>query len=318
MKELFELMSNFGAAFRPRGKFSFPIKFTSSRFPIGINYTAGESAQLKSAVILAGLNSFGKTVIREKKNSRNHTENLLIKNTKVIKITNKNKKKRIIINGKRKLRPLFLNVSGDPSSAAFYTTLTLLNNNSSLKIKNVGLNETRIGFYRILKNNGAKIKFLNLKKENNEMKGDIVVKSCNIGPLNTKPEMYPSTTDEYLLLFLIASLQDGVSIFSGISGLANKESSRAHEMKKILDQIGIKSKLDKNDMKIYGKKIINTQNRKIKIGKLGDHRIAMCACILSILTNTKTIIKNFDTVFTSSPSFLKTMKKLGAKFEIQK
>ena len=71
-------------------------------------------------------------------------------------------------------------------------------------------------------------------------------------------------------------------------------------------------------MKIYGKKIVKTKNKNIKIGNLGDHRIAMCAFILGILTNTKTYIKNFDTVFTSSPSFLKIMKKLGAKFEIQR
>ena len=130
--------------------------------------------------------------------------------------------------------------------------------------------------------------------------------------------MYPSTTDEYLLLFLIASFQEGVSTFKGISGLANKESSRALEMKKILSQIGIKSKLYKEKMKIFGKDKINTKNKKISVGNLGDHRIAMCAFILAILTNTKAYIKNFDTVFTSSPSFLKIMKNLGAKFEIKK
>ena len=130
--------------------------------------------------------------------------------------------------------------------------------------------------------------------------------------------MYPSTTDEYLLLFLIASFQKGISSFKGISDLANKESSRAFEMKKILNQIGIKCKLNKNEMKIYGKGQIDGTNKKIIVGNLGDHRIAMCAFILAILTNAKVLIKNFETVFTSSPSFLKTMQTLGAKFEIQK
>ena len=89
-------------------------------------------------------------------------------------------------------------------------------------------------------------------------------------------------------------------------------------MKKILLQIGIKCKLSSNEMKIYGKGMFNASDKKIIVGNLQDHRVAMCAFILAILTNAKTSIKNFETVFTSSPSFLKIMKTLGAKFEIQK
>ena len=316
MKELIVLMSKFGASFLPKNKFTFPLRFISSNEPTGINYTAGESAQLKSAVILAGLNSYGITSILEKKQSRDHTENLLLKNKKAIKIINQ-KNKIIKVLGKKDIKPIDINISGDPSSAAFFTTLTLLNPKSNLKIRNVGLNPTRIGFYKILKNQKAKIKFLNLKKKNNEVSGDIIIKSCKLKPLQTEANMYPSTTDEYLLLFLIAAFQKGTSRFKGISGLANKESSRAYEMKKILNQIGIKCKLGKNVMTIYGKGMIDASDKEILIENLGDHRIAMCGFILSILTNAKTLIKNFETVYTSSPSFLKIMKKLGAKFEIK-
>jgi 3-phosphoshikimate 1-carboxyvinyltransferase len=136
--------------------------------------------------------------------------------------------------------------------------------------------------------------------------------------MKTKASIYPRTTDEYLILFVIAALTKGISTFKGISDLANKESSRAHEMKKILKQIGIRCELSKNEMKIYGKGMIDASNKKIVVKNLGDHRIAMCSFILAILTNAKTTIKNFETVFTSSPSFLKIMKSLGAKFEIQK
>ena len=317
MKELINLMSEFGASFLPKNKNNFPLKIISSNMPIGINYRAGVSAQLKSAVILAGLNSYGNTIIKESVNSRDHTENLLSKNKKVIKIK-KGKEKTIKVIGKKELGKLDLNVSGDPSSAAFFVALTLLSPNSSIKIKNVGLNPTRIGFYNILKKQKAKLKFVNIKKENNELSGDILVQSCKLKPIKTAANMYASTTDEYLLLFLIAGLQKGVSIFKGISELANKESSRAHEMKKILNQIGIKCILNKNEMKIFGKGMIDASNKKIIVGDLQDHRIAMCAFVLAILTNAKTLIKNFETVFTSSPSFLKIMKNLGAKFEIQK
>ena len=105
---------------------------------------------MKSAVIFAGLNSYGITNINEKLSSRDHTENLLIKNNKSIKIR-KGKKKNSNF-GKNDIKPINISVGGDPSSAAFYTTLTLLNKNSFIKIKNVGLNPSRIGFYKILKN----------------------------------------------------------------------------------------------------------------------------------------------------------------------
>tara|TARA_X000000950_G_C13896378_1_gene652973 strand:- start:517 stop:1866 length:1350 start_codon:yes stop_codon:yes gene_type:complete len=318
MRELINLMSSFGALFLPKNKYTFPLKIISSKMPIGINYNAGESAQLKSSVILAGLNSYGQTVVREKIKSRDHTENLLKQNINAIKIKKIGTRKVIKVTGKENLNKISINVSGDPSSAAFFTTLTLLNTNSSLKIKNVGLNPSRLGFYKILKKQNAKLKFTNLKKENNEISGDILVQSCKLKPIKSTPSMYPSTTDEYLLLFLIASLQKGTSIFKGISGLANKESSRAHEMRKILKQIGVKSVLTKNEMRIFGKGMINAKNKKIIVENLGDHRIAMCAFILAILTNAKTFIKNFETVNTSSPSFLKIMRTLGAKFEIQK
>jgi 3-phosphoshikimate 1-carboxyvinyltransferase len=317
MKKLIDLTSKFGATFFPKNKTTFPLKMTSSLFPIGIKYNAGVSAQLKSAAILAGLNSYGDTIINEKTISRDHTENLLMNNSQVIKIK-KGKKKVIRVHGKKYLKPFFTSISGDPSSAAFFVALTLLNPNSSLKIRDVGLNPTRIGFYKILKKHNAKIKFLNVKKKNHEIRGDIVVKSSNIKPIKSLANMYPSTTDEYLLLFCIAGLTKGKSSFKGISDLSNKESSRAHEMKKILYQLGIKCKLTKDEMKISGKTLENITKRKIAVGNLGDHRIAMCAFILGILTKSKTNIKNFETVFTSSPSFLNIMKSLGAKFEIKK
>jgi len=317
MKELINLMSQFGAFFLPKNKFNFPLKIISSEIPLGINYKAGVSAQLKSAVIFAGLNSYGKTEIIEKEKSRNHTENMLLNNVQAIKIKNKNKKI-ILITGKKYLNPININVPGDPSSAAFFTALTLLNPNSLIKIKNIGLNPTRIGFYTLLKKQGAKIKFINLKKENKELRGDILVQSSVLKPIRASKEYYVNSTDEYPVLFIISALIKGTSIFKGIRGLANKESNRITEMQKILKQIGIKTIATENEIKIFGKGMFNTNNKKIIVPNLGDHRICMSSFILAILTGVQTKIKNFETVFTSSPSFLKIMRSLGAKFEIQK
>ena len=118
MKKLIDLMSLYGASFIPKNKYNFPLKIISSEMPVGIKYKAGESAQLKSAVILAGLNSYGITEVQETINSRDHTENMLRDNNKVIKISG-NKNKLIKIFGKKYLKPININVPGDPSSAAF-------------------------------------------------------------------------------------------------------------------------------------------------------------------------------------------------------
>ncbi len=316
MKKLIILMSEFGAIFLPKNKFNFPLKLVSTQMPIGIQYEAGVSAQLKSAVILAGLNSYGNTEIIENEQSRNHTENMLSKNSQAIKIL-MNRKKIIRIFGKKFLNSSNINVPGDPSSAAFFTALTLLNVKSNLIIKNVGLNSTRTGFYRLLKKHGANIKFKNLKIKDKEPRGNIVVKSCDLKPIKASKEYYVNSTDEYPILFVIAALTKGVSVFKGIKDLANKESNRIKEMQNLLSQIGIKTKAGKDQLKIFGNGLIDASKRKVKISNLGDHRICMSAFILSVLTGAKTTIKNFNTVFTSSPSFLKIMKSLGAKFEIQ-
>ena len=317
MKKLIELMSEFGAEFLPKNKFNFPLKFISTEMPIGINYKSRVSAQLKSAVMLAGLNSFATTEIIEIEKSRDHTENMLVKNSQAIKIV-KGKKKIIKIFGKKHLDSININVPGDPSSAAFFTALTLLNKNSILKIKNVGLNSTRIGFYELLKKCGAKIKFKNLKKNNEEIYGDIYVESSKIKPIKASKEYYVKATDEYPILFVIAALTRGISIFRGINDLANKESNRIKEMQTILKQVGIKTVATKDGIKIYGKTFLENKNKKINVPDLGDHRICMSTLILSLITGVKTKINNFETVYTSSPSFLKIIKSLGGKFEFQK
>ena len=285
--------------------------------PIGINYRAGVSAQLKSAVMLAGLNSYGETKIIENEKSRDHTENMLLATSKAITIKN-NKKKIIKIHGKNQLNPIEVNVPGDPSSAAFFVAMTLLNKNSSLTIKNVGLNKTRTGFYEILKKQKAKIQYKNLKKINNEPRGDICVKSCKIKPISAGKSFYVNCTDEYPVLFVMAALIKGTSVFKGITDLANKESNRIIEMQKILKQIGVKSKFSKNNLKIFGKGMMDASDKKIQVANLADHRICMSSFVLAVLTGAKLNVKNFETVYTSSPSFLKIVKSLGIKYEVKK
>ena len=319
MGKLIELMSEFGVTFLPSNKKKLPLTLISSEIPLGIKYNAGVSAQLKSAVMLAGLNSNGVTNIVEDKRSRNHTENMLQQSSNVLKIKkNKKNKNHIKIFGKSYLDPLKVNVGGDPSSAAFFTALTLLVPKAKLKIKHVGLNPRRIGFYNLLKKHGAKIKFKNIKKINHEEVGDIEVQSSKLKALKANSSYYATATDEYPILFVIAALTKGASVFKGIEDLANKESNRIEEMKKILNQVGIKCKSSKYEMKIFGKSNIKKRKNIIKVPNLGDHRICMSSVILSLVTGNKAEINNFETVRTSSPSFLQIIKSLGGNFEIKK
>ena len=314
MKKLINLMTKFGAEFFPKDKFNFPLRITSSNFPIGFSYETDTSAQLKSAVILAALNSYGDTEIIEKLKSRDHTENFLKVNKSAIKINNGEIKK-IRVFGKQYLNKFSIKVPGDPSSAAFFTALTLLKKKSYLRIQNVGLNPTRTGFYTLLKKSGAKIKFSNKRKINNEVVGDIFIKSSTLRPINAPKNYYLNTTDEYPILFVISAFIKGNSHFSGITDLKNKESDRIKEMQKILKQIGVYSYFKNGKLSIKGKKFEKSKFKKVNVPDLGDHRICMSAAILGFLTGLEVKIKNFETVGTSSPNFLKIVKQLGGSFE---
>ena len=320
MSKLIDLLSEFGATFLPKNKITFPLTLISSEIPIGIEYRkAGVSAQLKSAAILAGLNANGVTNVYESKKSRNHTESLLLQSPNVLKIKKHKEENLIKVYGKSYLNPLKINVPGDPSSAAFFTALTLLTSKAKLKIKHVGLNPRRIGFYDLLKKHGAKIKFKNIKKINHEKVGDIIVQhSPKLKAIKSNANYYVSTTDEFPILFVIAAFIKGTSVFKGIEDLANKESNRIKEMEKILNQVGIKCKSTRNEMKVFGGTSIKKISTTIKVPDLGDHRICMSSVILSLVTGIKAEIKNFETVRTSSPSFLEIIKSLGGHFEIKK
>ena len=312
MTKLISLLSMFGANFYPIGKKNFPLTLIASEMPIGINFTSETSAQLKSACILAALNSFGTTNIYEKMASRNHTENM-IKNNKDVFKTIKNDHFKIF--GKKSLKNFKIQIPNDPSSAAFFAALTLLNEESTLKIKSVGLNPRRTGFYKILKKSGAKIYVINKKTINGEIVGDLIVKSSKLRPIFSSAKDFSSMVDEFPILFVIAALTPGVSVFKGLEDLKNKESDRINEMKKIIKNLNVPFEYKKGTVKVIGTKKKDHKSKTIKVPNLKDHRICMSASVLALITGAQTNIKNFETVFTSSPSFLKIIKQLGGKFD---
>mgnify|MGYP001312695868 CR=1 FL=1 len=317
MLKIIKVMENFGTRFLPKNKFHFPLTLISSEMPIGFKFNAGISSQIKSAVIFGATNSFGKTFIEEKIKSRDHTERMLKQNSDVIKIKT-GKKNLVEINGKKSLRPINISIPGDPSSASFFAALCLLSKNSKVTLKQVNINPTRIGFFNIIKKHNGKIIFKNKKILDNEIVADVHIKSCKLKSLKVEKKFFVSCQDEFPLMFAIASLLPGISIFKGIEDLANKESNRIKEMQKILKQIGVKVFASKNQMKIFGKPNLDIRKKKIIVSGIYDHRILMSAAILSLLTGVEAKLNNFEQVRTSCPNFLSIISTLGGKFETKK
>ena len=307
-------LEKFGANFFYKTKNKLPLSIIGSKSVKGINYFEYKgSAQCKSSVMLAALNASGETLIKAKK-SRNHSE-LLFKYLKIpIKIRKTKKYDFIKIKQPKKINSFNYHVPGDISSSAFFMVLATLTPNSKLLIKNVNINPSRSGVVKILKKMGAKIYFKNKKSYKREKISDILIESSkNLKAINCPAELNSSAIDEFLIIFLIAARAKGVSYFKDMSELNQKESPRLDWGSKILNMMGIKTKLTKNSIKIYGQPNLEIKKDIIIKNYLKDHRIFMMSTIAALTCGGKWKIYDKDSINTSFPSFLKIIKKVTNK-----
>ncbi len=310
-----EPLSRIGVKFFPSKKKNLPIYLLGTDYLRPINYFENRgSAQCKTCIMLASLNTPGEMRILAKK-SRNHTE-LMFKALKIpINIKNVNKLDFIKTSTPKKIDKFNLNIPGDISSSAFFIVLTLLSKNSKIILKHINLNPSRLGIIKILNKMGAGIKLKNVINYNGENCGDIHVKSVkNFKSINCPSYLNSSAIDEFLIIFLVAAKAKGISYFKHLSELNQKESPRLKLGSKILNMMGIKTKLTKSSIKIYGNPSLElNKNYQIK-NYFKDHRI-MALCTIAALTlggNWK--IYDPESIKTSFPSFLKILKNtLGAK-----
>ena len=318
MERIITPLGKFGATFMPKNKKTLPCYMIGSEMPIAISHKEKiGSAQVKSLIILASLNTPGITKIKELKKSRDHTENMLKFIRAKIKIKKFKTYNLISIEGQKDFKAFNLNIPGDMSSAAFFIVLTLLTKHSIIKIKNINLNPTRTGIIIILKKMNAKIKLTNVKTKYGEKVGDIVVKSSILKSINCPASLVPSTIDEFTVLMIAAAKAKGTTTFSGLGELNKKESPRLNLMNSILNQVGIKTKLKRETIKIIGSPKINL-NKSYTINSHFDHRVCMSVFVMCQIFGGQIKIKDFNSVATSFPSFLYLMKLLGAKYEIKK
>ena len=310
-------LNNIGVNFFPAKKKNLPLYLKGSNFLRPIKYVENlGSAQCKTSIMLACLNTPGEIKILAKK-SRNHTE-LMYKYLNIpISIKIGKRYDLIKVSSPKKINNFKINIPGDISSSAFFIVLTLLSKNSQLVLRHINLNPSRLGIIKILNKMGANIKLKNIKKYSGERCGDIHVKSTKeLKSIICPPSLNSSAIDEFLIIFLVAAKANGVSYFKNLSELNQKESPRLQLGSKILNMIGIKTKLTKSSIKIYGNPNLNlTKKYKLK-NYLKDHRVMALCTIAALTLGGKWKVYNPDSIKTSFPSFLKILKKsLGARIK---
>ena len=266
------------------------------------------SAQIKSGLILAALNTKGLTEIIENSITRDHTEIMLESFGADIESENKYNKKIIKINGKKELLSKDINVPSDLSSSAFFIIAALINKNSNVLIKNVNINPTRNGVLLALKKMGANISYLNERYNNNEKICDIMIKDSQLNGCELESSYAELMIDEYPILSIAACFANSPSIFRGLSELRFKESDRLNLIKINLLNCGVNCKVEGDDLYINP-----TKNYKIKndcIQTNYDHRIAMAFAVMGSRIGPLKI-KDSVSINTSFPSFINEFNNLG-------
>jgi 3-phosphoshikimate 1-carboxyvinyltransferase len=310
-----EPLKQFGTNIKSKNN-SLPVEIFGNEFLRPINYfeTRG-SAQCKSAVMLAALNAPGTTTIKAKK-SRNHTE-LLFKYLKLpIKIKSNKNFDFIKVTGLKQFDAFDYVVPGDISSSSFFIVLTVLSKNSKIRIKNININKSRIGIITILKKMNCKISLKNKKIYKGEETSDIIVESSkNIKSFSCPSSLNSAAIDEFLVIFLVAAKAKGISSFKNLGELNKKESPRLDIAISFLKNIGVKVERKKDDIKIFGNPKLEL-NKDIHIKNyLKDHRVFMMSCVAALSFGGKWKIDDKNSINTSFPTFLKILKKLGAKIK---
>ena len=272
----------------------------------GIDYKmAVASAQVKSAILLAGLQAGGVTTVEEPQSSRNHTE-LMIRGfggeTKVAD-------RLVSVAGGQKLSGREVRIPGDISSAAFFLVGAATIPGSEITVRDVGVNPTRDGVLEVLRAMGAKIQLLNQRIETGEPVADIKVSGSQLKGVEIGPEMVARTVDEYPVLAVAGALASGVTTMSGVKELRYKESDRIATMTEGLRSLGVAVEEREDGMTIHGGKPLEAASVKT----YGDHRVAMSLAIAGLSTGRGIQMDDVACVSTSFPGFFELLDRLCSR-----
>ena len=291
-----------------------PMTIVGAADPVPLCYTVPmPSAQVKSAVLLAGLNAPGDTVVIEKEATRDHTERMLSGFGATITTEETNEGRVITLVGQPELQPQVIVVPRDPSSAAFPVCAALITEGSDVVIPNIGLNPTRAGLFTTLREMGADLSYENPREEGGEPVADLRARySPAMQGIEVPPERAASMIDEYPILSVVAAFAKGTTAMRGVKELRVKESDRIEAMASGLRANGVEVEDGPDWWIVHGKGMGQVPGGSRCDTHL-DHRIAMSFLILGMASQAPVSIDDGSPIATSFPIFETLMASLGAK-----
>ena len=313
MARVTEPLGRMGATFTTSPGERLPLTMKGACPAVALDYRLPvASAQVKSAILLAGLNAPGITRVVEPVPTRDHSERMLKGFGADIKVDSDVDGSRVItLVGEAELRPQNIVVPGDPSSAAFPMVAALLVPGSQVTIANVGLNATRAGLIDLLREMGGSIEVVNAREVGGEPVGDLVVTASALRGVEPDPARAPSMIDEYPIAFIAAAVAAGRSVFRGLEELRVKESDRIAAMAEGLRAIGVEVEELEDGLMIEGSGGTPLRGGGPVATKL-DHRIAMSFAVAGLVSRDGVIVDDMRPVATSFPTFVPLLRQLGA------
>jgi 3-phosphoshikimate 1-carboxyvinyltransferase len=285
-----------------------PLKIIGKKLNKSIIEIEIPSAQIKSGLILAALNTEGVSQIVEKNITRDHTENMLKSFGADINIEKKNNQTSIYIKGKQELKSNNINVPSDLSSSAFFIIAALINKGSKINLNNININPSRNGILKALKKMGAKISIKNQRTVSGEIVANLEVEYSNLVGCELDAEMAEFMIDEYPILSIAAAFAKGASVFRGLKELKVKESDRLELIRLNLVNCGCDCQVINDDLIIKPSKVYIPKNNKIRTDF--DHRIAMSFAVMGSKVG-NLIIDDAESINTSFPKFIEKFNNAG-------
>ena len=303
-------LSDMGISYEAQDGGRLPVILRSDGHLSPIDYTPPHaSAQVKSAILLAGVGSEGVTTVTEPTLSRDHTENMLKAFGAEVAVKAIGRGQKVSVKGPVTLKATDVTVPGDPSSAAFPIVAALITPGSDVTIENVMMNPTRVGLFETLTEMGAYLRSDNFRTSGGEVIADIQVKYSKLHGVTVPPERAPSMIDEYPVLAIAAAYASGTTTMRGIAEMRVKESDRISATVALLKENGVETTEYEDGFAVKGGNVagggvVTTHH---------DHRIAMSALVLGLQADAPVAIDDSAMIATSFPTFFDLMKGLGAK-----
>ena len=310
MGRIIDPLTLMGARITARDGARLPLTVVGSKTPVSIEYESPHaSAQIKSAILLAGLTARGITKVIEPRASRDHTETLLRHfGVEVVSEPLASGGICISLKGEVDLHAANITVPSDPSSAAFLAVAALITEGSALTIKGVGTNPLRFGIFETLIEMGADIKIANQRFENGEPIADLEIASSRLKGVDVPSVRAASMIDEYPILSVAAAFAQGTTTMTGVGELRVKETDRIAVMQGGLERAGVEVSSTTDSMTIKG----GTVKGGISVDACHDHRIAMSFLVLGLATTEAMSVSGAETIATSFPNFVSLMQSAGA------